>query len=105
MSVEEEEYDIQPGISSVWLVTFSILYIIGKKTALFLMNQFPPSPWVYHEGRFKFLENSWRYWHLKVHYQCHGHGRQMEKIFNKKSFVFIPLDSRDKINFFPSSSL
>jgi hypothetical protein len=31
MSVEEEEYDIQPGISSVWLITFSILYIIGNK--------------------------------------------------------------------------
>jgi len=30
MSVEEEEYDLQPGISSVWLITFSILYIIGQ---------------------------------------------------------------------------
>ena len=34
MSVEQEEYDIQPGISSVWLVTFGILYIIGKQTML-----------------------------------------------------------------------
>jgi|688.fasta_scaffold338059_1 hypothetical protein len=37
MSVEEEEYDIQPGISSVWLVTFSILYIIGNKLLYFII--------------------------------------------------------------------
>jgi hypothetical protein len=41
MSVEEEEYDIQPGISSVWLGTFGILYIIGK-------NQFSLAGHIWH---------------------------------------------------------
>ncbi len=44
---------------------------------LFFMDQFPPSPWVTHEGRFEFFRTSWKYLQLKVQFfhQCRWYRR------------------------------
>ncbi len=68
------------------------------------MNQFPPSPRVFHLDRFeffrKFAEIFAAYLQLNVCHRCHLHRWQMEKIFNQKNFnnfVWSPLGSRGNI--------
>ncbi len=62
------------------------------------MNQFPPSPWVYHFWVFSdFFENSRRYSQLKVHHRYRWHRWQMQIIFNHRSFNYLvctPFGSR-----------
>ncbi len=68
---------------------------------VFYMDQFPQSPCLYHEGCFKFFENTRRYSQLKVHHRCRWHRWQIKKIFNQKSFHYFfwtPLSSRVSID-------
>ncbi len=65
---------------------------------VFFMNQFPPSPWLYHYGRFEFFfQHLRRYSQLKVCHRCRWHQWQMEKIVHQKifyDFFWTPLGSR-----------
>ncbi len=66
----------------------------------FVMNQFPPSPWISLRAASNFFESLRRYSQIKVHYRCHWQRWQMEKIFNQKSFkylVWTPLGGRVNI--------
>ncbi len=74
---------------------------------VFFMNQFPPSPWVYHKAGSNFSKIR-----EDIHSsrRCPWHRWQMEKIFNQKNvnyFVWTPLGSRVNIykNFCPQVHL
>jgi hypothetical protein len=55
---------------------------------VFFLNQFPPSLWLYHQGRFKFFRK-FAESQLKVCHRCQQRRWQMEKTFKQKNFNFV----------------
>jgi hypothetical protein len=75
---------------------------------VFFMNQFSPSPWVFPQGRFRFLRKFAEI--FAPRHPCWWHWWQMKQIFKKKSlniFVWTPLGSRVniRIKFFLQDNL
>ncbi len=70
------------------------------------MDQFPPSSWLYHEGRYELFRKFAEIFTAQgANHRCQWHRWQREKIFNQKSFHYFfwtPLGSRVsiQINFF-----
>ncbi len=94
----------------VWALRFNLFIILllifaqinkfkGSVTRffalVFFLNQFPPSLWLYHKGRFKFFRNF-----AEIFAAQGWHRWQMEKTFKQKifnNFVWTPLSSRVNI--------
>ncbi len=78
------------------------------------MNQFPPSPWVFHLDRFEFFRKSRRYSRVKVHHRyqrhrwqiCHRYQRHRWWIFLPFSLVLLrPAANLPTVSTIPAANL